>query len=120
MGHLDPPHIDVDAVQARLDTPEFAPVMESLREIGVNSAVEMFATYMGTRADFAPWLQGAEINRDRDLRLQYLGGWGINSNLADPIYREMLAYRRLAGHPFVGSPERVERLLGYLAANAAQ
>ena len=26
-----------------------------------------------------PWLQGAELNRDGDLRLQYLGGWGINS-----------------------------------------
>src|SRR5579872_4953585 len=36
MGHLDPPQIDVDAVEARLARPEFAPVMESLREIGVN------------------------------------------------------------------------------------
>jgi spermidine synthase len=114
MGHLDPPRIDVDAVEARLARPEFAPVRESLREIGVNSAVEMFSSYMGTRADFATWLAGAEINRDRDLRLQYLGGWGINSNLADPIYREMLRYRRVAGHPFTGSPERVNMLLGYL------
>jgi spermidine synthase len=114
MGHLDPPRIDVDAVEARLARPEFAPVLESLREIGVNSAVDMFSTYMGTRADFAPWLEGAEINRDRDLRLQYLGGWGINSNLADPIYREMLRYRKAASHPFVGSPERVNALLAYL------
>jgi spermidine synthase len=114
MGHLDQPRIDVDAVEARLARPEFAPVLESLREIGVNSAVDMFSTYMGTRADFAPWLQGAEINRDRDLRLQYLGGWGINSNLADPIYREMLRYRRISSHPFTGSPERVNALLAYL------
>jgi spermidine synthase len=114
MGHLDPPRIDVDAVEARLAQPEFAPVMQSLREIGVNSAVDMFSTYMGTRADFAKWLEGAEINRDRDLRLQYLGGWSINSNLADPIYREMLSYRRIAGHPFTGSPERVNALLAYL------
>ena len=117
MGHLDAPRIDVDAVEARLARPEFAPVLESLREIGVNSAVEMFSTYMGTRADFAGWLEGAEINRDRDLRLQYLGGWGINSSLADPIYREMLACRRLSGHPFVGSPERVSTLLAYIAAS---
>jgi spermidine synthase len=120
MGHLDPPRIDVDAVEARLARPEFAPVLESLREIGVNSAVDMFSTYMGTRADLAPWLEGAEINRDRDLRLQYLGGWGINSNLADPIYREMLSYRRIAGHPFVGSPERVNALLAYLAGGSVR
>jgi spermidine synthase len=120
MGHLDPPRIDVDAVEARLARPDFAPVMASLRDIGVNSAVEMFSTYMGTRADFAPWLAGAEINRDRDLRLQYLGGWGINSNLADPIYREMLRYRRIAGHPFTGSPERMNTLLAYLAAGSVR
>ena len=115
MGHLDPPRIDVDAAEARLANPDFAPVVESLRDIGVNSAVDLFGTYMGTRADLGAWTAGAEINRDRDLRLQYLGGWGINSNLADPIYREMLSYRRLSGHPFVGSPERVAMVLGYLA-----
>jgi spermidine synthase len=68
---------------------------------------------MGNKADFTPWLAGAEINRDRDLRLQYLGGWGINSNLADPIYREMLAFRRVVDHPFTGAPEHVRMLLGY-------
>ncbi len=62
-------------------------------------------------------MAGADINRDRDLRLQYLGGWGINSSLADPIYREMLACRRVsAPHPFTGSPERVQALLGFSGA----
>jgi spermidine synthase len=113
MGHLDAPRIDLDQVEERLSRPEFAPVRESLAEIGITSAVDLFSTYMGTRADLGPWLEGAEINRDRDLRLQYLGGWGINSNLADPIYREMLSYRRIAYHPFTGSPERLRLLLGY-------
>ena len=39
-------------------------------------------------------MAGAEINRDGDLRLQYLAGWGINSSLEDFIYRQMLSYRQ--------------------------
>jgi spermidine synthase len=115
MGHLDQAKIDIDAADERLRRPEFAAVAESLREIGSRSALDLFTTYLGQRADLGKWTAGAEINRDRDLRLQYLGGWGINSNLADPIYREMLRYRRLSAHPFTGSPERVAGLLGYLA-----
>jgi spermidine synthase len=115
MGHLDQPKIDIDAAEARLRRPEYAPVAESLREIGASSAIDLFTNYMGQRSDLGKWTEGAEINRDRDLRLQYLGGWGINSNLADPIYREMMRYRRLSEHPFTGSPEKVAGLLGYLA-----
>jgi hypothetical protein len=59
---------------------------------------------------------GAALNNDRDLRLQYMGGWGINSQLADPIYRDMLKFRRLSDHPFTGSQESVARLLGYIAS----
>ena len=40
--------IDVDAVQARLDDPANAPIAQSLREIGINSAVELFGTYAGS------------------------------------------------------------------------
>ena len=116
MGHLDPAKIDIDAAEARLRSPDYALVAESMREIGTPSAMDLFATYVGHKGDLGAWVAGAEINRDRDLRLQYLGGWGINSNLADPIYREMLKYRRLADHRFTGSEESVRRLLGYLAS----
>lgn len=115
MGHLEDAKIDIDAAEERLRRPDFAPVAASLREIGARSALDLFATYMGQRSDLGKWTEGAEINRDRDLRLQYLGGWGINSNLADPIYREMLRYRRLSDHPFTGSPEKVAGLLGLIA-----
>jgi spermidine synthase len=117
MGHLDNPKIDIDAAQSRLNSPAFAPVLESLREIGAGSALDLFSTYIGQRDDLGKWVAGAEINRDRDLRLQYLGGWGINSDLADPIYREMLHYRRLSEHPFTGAPQNVATLLGFIAGS---
>jgi hypothetical protein len=106
MGHLDQAKIDVDAAEDRLRSPEYATVVESLREIGTPTAMDLSATYTGYAGDLGKWVEGAELNTDRDLRLQYLGGWGINSNLADPIYRDMLKHRRLADHPFTGSQGR--------------
>ena len=64
----------------------------SLREIGMNSAVDLFATYAGRKPDLEPWLRDATINRDRNLRLQYLAGLGLNLYQADVIYADMLRH----------------------------
>jgi len=116
MGHLDPPKIDVDSIVAKLQRPDYAPVAQSLHEIGVGSLNDLLSTYAGRNADLGKWSAGAELNTDGNLRLQYLGGWGINSTLEDVIYRQMLAYRQLPNDLFVGSPERVESLLNAILA----
>ena len=54
---------------------------------------------------------GAEINRDGDLRLQYLAGWGINSDMQDLIYRQIMDYRSVPSNLFEGSPQYVNALL---------
>jgi len=107
MGQLEPLRIDVDEIQQRLERPDYRLVAESLRDVGVGSAMELLGTYAGQRADLGEWTKGADINRDLDLRLQYLGGWGINSSMEDFIYRRMLSYRRGLGGLFTGSPERL-------------
>jgi spermidine synthase len=91
LGTVDPVKIDVDAVQAKLERPEYARMRQSLREIGMNSAVDLFSTYAGRKPDLEPWLRDAVINRDRNLRLQYLAGLGLNAQ-ADTIYADMLRY----------------------------
>jgi len=53
-------------------------VAESLREVGVPSLISLFSTYTGRKADLGQWSAGADINRDSNLRLSYLAGWGIN------------------------------------------
>ncbi len=111
MGQVEPLKIDVDAVDQRLRRPDYAPVAASLADISVSSAASFFAAYSGQNSDLGEWTKGAPLNRDRDLKLMYLAGWGINSSMADPIYRRMLSYRRLARHPFTGSPATVESLL---------
>jgi spermidine synthase len=111
LGQAEPLAIDIDALQQRLDRPDYAPVSQSLRDIGVNSGIDLLATYSGRKSDLAPWLRGAPLNYDRDLRLQYLAGWGINSAMADSLYREMLRYRRPPADIFAGSLERRRALL---------
>ena len=102
-GQVAPTTIDLDAIDARLKQPEYAKVAQSLREIGFSSAVDLFSTYAGSASDLQPWLKDAPINRDRNLRLQYLAGLGLNLYKSGPIYSEMLSYRKLPQNLFVGS-----------------
>jgi spermidine synthase len=115
MGQAEPLKIDLDRIEQRLKGPGYAPVAGSLREIGIFSAIDLLSVYTGQRADLGRWVQGAEINRDRDLRLQYLAGWGINSRMQDVIYRQMLTYRDLSITPFTGSGQSVQSLRAAMA-----
>jgi spermidine synthase len=110
VGQAEPAAIDLEAMDARLGRPEYAEVAESLREIGVRSAADLFATFAGDAAMLAPWLAGAEINRDRNLRLQYLAGLGLNQYRQKAIYDGMLAHRRYPAGVFAGTPETLESL----------
>jgi spermidine synthase len=92
VGQNQPTKIDVDAIQAKLQRPEYAPMKKSLSEIGMNSAVDLFSTYAGRKPDLEPWLRDATLNRDRNLRLQYLAGLGLNLYQADVIYADMLRH----------------------------
>ncbi|NUR56257.1 MAG: fused MFS/spermidine synthase [Acidobacteria bacterium] len=111
LGQAQPTRIDVDAIQRKLQRPEYAPVAQSLREIGMNSAVDLFSTFAGTAGDLAPWLKDASINRDRNLRLQFLAGLGFNLYQSDVIYSNMLAYAgRFPDDLFVASPQTMDAL----------
>ncbi len=111
LGQIEETTINLDAIEEKLKRPEYAPVAQSLREIGMNSAVDLFATYAGSASDFAPWLADAEINRDRSLRLQYLAGRGLNLYKADVIYADMLNYSKEPDAIFTGSDELRQDLL---------
>jgi spermidine synthase len=110
LGQVEPIRINVDQIQARLKTPEYAPVAGSLREIGFYTAVDLFSSYAGQASDLREWLKDAPINRDRNLRLQYLAGLGLNLYESGPIYSEILRYRKFPEGLFVGSPETIASL----------
>ena len=73
-----PIKINVDEIQAKLNRPDYAPVVKSLR--------------------------------DRNLRLQYLAGLGLNLYESGPIYSEILRYRKFPDDMFVGQPKTIEAL----------
>ncbi len=112
LGPVDPITIDVDAIDQRLKRPEYARVAQSLREIGMTSAIDLFATYAGRKPDLAPWLRDAQITHDKDLRLQYLAGLGLNLYQADVIYADMLKnVSRTPDDLFTGSEQTRQTLL---------
>jgi spermidine synthase len=110
MGQLESIKIDVDEMEARLRAPEYAGIAQSLREIGFSSAVDLLATYAGQPRDLGGWLKDANITQDRNLRLQYLAGLGVNQAQRQTIYAAMLAYRKSPDNIFTGS----EGTLAYL------
>jgi spermidine synthase len=116
MGQVEPLKIDLDEVQRRFTSANYSAVRQSLADIEIYSLYDLFSTYSGTGSDLEPWTRGAQINTDKDLRLSYLAGWGINSDMADHLYRQMLKYCRPPTAIFSGSPALVQPLMTVLGS----
>jgi hypothetical protein len=113
LGQVEPLRIDLDEMEQRFGhghDAAFDKVVDSLAEVGMNSPVDLFATYAGRRSDLTEWLRGAAINRDSNLRMQYLAGAGLNLDDGAPIYAGMLAYRRFPEDMFQSTEGRVYSL----------
>lgn len=94
LGQVGALKIDVDGLQERLDNSDYRSAAQSLRDSGFRTAVELLATYAGRASDLKPWLKDAEINRDRNLRLQYLAGMALNVHMSQFIFSNLLDYCR--------------------------
>jgi spermidine synthase len=116
-GQLDGGKINVDTVQARLSDPANAAVAKSLSEVGINSAVDLFGTFAGRRGDMKTWLSDAQINTDRNLKLQYLAGLGLNLYQSDAIYKAMIREAKYPQDLFEGSPETLTALKAKIDAS---
>jgi len=116
-GQLEAGKINVDTVQARLDDPANAAIAQSLREIGIFSAVDLFGTYAGRQSDMKNWLSDAIINTDRNLKLQYLAGLGLNLYQSDAIYKAMIREVKYPDELFDGSEETLKALRAKVAAS---
>jgi spermidine synthase len=117
LGQVGPLKIDVDQLGRRLGGGDHEAVVDSLIEVGFESPLDLLATYAGAAADLAPWLADAEINRDRNLRLQYLAGVGAHNYNEAIIYDEMLRFRKYPEKLFVAgaaSAGELKRKLGLI------
>ncbi len=86
--------LNTDDLEKRLNRRDHVNVAKSLQDVGFGRAFDLLATYLADDRDLSPWLVGAQINRDRNLRLQYLAGMGLNLNEAASLYQTLAGYRR--------------------------
>jgi spermidine synthase len=115
LAQLEPLSINVDQVIERLKRADHAEVASSLSDVGFDTVLELLATYGGGATDLVPWLKDAQINHDRNLRLQYLAGMGLNAYHEASIYNDILAHRKYPQAIFVASGKtqlELQRRLG--------
>jgi spermidine synthase len=109
-GRLGDAPIDVDLMQERLADRANRDIANSLGEVGIYNAVDLFGTYAGSAQDLEVWLSDAQINTDRNLRLQYLAGLGLNMYENAAIHRSMVQNSAYPEDLFTGSEETLARL----------
>ena len=123
-GQVEPTLINVDALERLLDRAEYRRVKESLAEVGfgmrstsagdepneMGVAVDLLATYAGRAADLRDWMADAQINRDLNLRLQYLAGMWLNTYMGRAILDDILQHYRFPEQVFGGAEDRVQAL----------
>jgi spermidine synthase len=114
LAQVEPTRIDLDALDQRLSRDDYKEVRRSLSEVNFHSVPQLLGTYTGRASDLRDWLQGAQVNEDMNLRLQYLAGMGLNYDQPDTVYRAMLERRRPAPDIFSGSSQLMTTFLAQL------
>jgi spermidine synthase len=123
-GGVDKPvKVDLDAIQAYIDA--HPAVKQSIVDVGFTAAnsrvpglagdgeaVQLFSTFACSGANIKEWSKNTEhlINWDRNLRLQYVAGMGVNQYQQAKILRDILREFKYPDQIFSGSPERIAAL----------
>jgi spermidine synthase len=115
LAQTEPLRINVEELIERLSRLDHYDVALSLRGVGFQSALDLLGNFAGQAADLTPWLVDAEINHDRNLRLQYLAGLGLNKYREAEIYEAMLAHRKYPEAVFIASDRSRRELLRRLS-----
>jgi spermidine synthase len=128
LGQVQPSAIDIDNLRRILGRDDYYQVRESLMEVGfgVNSTqwfntdrnvvIPLLATFAGQASNLKGWTRDAQINRDRNLRLQYLAGMSFNYYLSTEIFQDIVSHYTFPENILTGSRENIELLkqtLGY-------
>ena len=113
-GQVEPTRIDINQIAERLDQPDQQRVRASLTEVGFSSIHQLLATYAGQANQMRPWSAKAKLNRDRNLRLQYLAGMSLNTYMGEALLNGILKYYQFPADIFSGSDPHITLLKRYL------
>jgi spermidine synthase len=127
LGGAEPSRFDLEALNQMLEEKSYLPVKESLMDVGFgtgnanfssldrNVIIDLLATYAAKASDLQKWTADAQINRDNNLRLQYLAGMWFNTYASTSILQSILESYRFPDDVFVGSGAYAEMLRQTLA-----
>jgi spermidine synthase len=102
LGQIGPTRIDVLRVEQRIrDNPE---LRQSLSEVRLTSATDLFGSFSVGAADLEAWFRDAPVNRDFSLKLEYISGLASDLQKADEIYASMTRSQSYPSDLFVASP----------------
>ncbi|MBN1610311.1 MAG: fused MFS/spermidine synthase [Polyangiaceae bacterium] len=108
VGGLEPLRVDIPTTERRMfANPRMS---ESFKQVRITSAIDLLSAYGASGRDMASWLQGAPVNRDFSLKLEYISGLAMDQKEADPIYAHMVAGRTFPADAFTGSPAQLNEL----------
>lgn len=110
LGTAEPMQVNLEAFQKRLTRPDHAAVQISLKEAGFPSGLHLLGTYAGRAVDLGDWMRDAQVNTDRNLRLQYLAGWSLNSFMGPGIMNDITRHRVFPRDLFLGSDAHLQVL----------
>jgi spermidine synthase len=99
LGHIGTLEVDANRLASRIEgNPSLG---ESLADVDIESIVRLLAAYVSQGPDLAEWLEDAQINRERSLRLQYLAGLSMDFEEEAEIYRAVAQYRGYPDNIFI-------------------
>ncbi len=122
LGSPEPTRMNIDKLQELLSRPAYASVRNSLTEVGFGAdtqslrlevniwgdpVIALLTTYAGQARDLGGWMKGAQLNTDRNMRLQYLAGMAVNQQLRKEILDNILKYYKFPDDVFTGSAENM-------------
>ncbi len=90
VGNAEGTPIDIDGFRSQMwANPD---IVRPLAEAGLGRFSDLRRTYVAQGDDLTAWLQDAEINRDRNLRLQFLAGLTPAGQSAQGILQTIVRY----------------------------
>lgn len=108
--------IDLARMHARVESRAYTRVAASLESVGFESALDLMSTFVADAESLEPWLMDAGLNTDRNLRLQYLAGRGLNVFAAAEIFDALVGSGpHFPEGLFSGTPAQIEELRQRLA-----
>lgn len=94
LAQSEPKAIDFGLLSEKMASTEYQDVVSALRQIDLGDPVRIVSKYAGDASELADWLDDAEINHDKSLRLQYLAGISLNNHDEEAIYSSMVSRRK--------------------------